>query len=233
MSLPWPEHLAARLVPRQGSAADPDGALDAFDQSLPRARRAGGALSVIVSDHFVRYVAFESADALHGEDETVEYARFRFGSVYGDAARGWRICVSRKLPGAARVAAAVDAALVDALAARVRAKGWKLEALEPALAGRYDRLRRQLRAAQGWFALAEAGRLSALRFCRGAVTDIFSVSAARGPGEELAAQIERRMLAAGDAAPGEIYLYGFADRDALMLPFAWKTTRLTGAAGGA
>lgn len=150
---------ALRLEPAAGGAPW-QAALAALPAALAGARRAPCEVTVILSNHFVRYALLPWNGALRGGDEWLALARHHFATVYGRAADPWSLRVAETAPRGARVASAVDPALLDALAPAVGAAGGTLVSIQPLLIAAFNRLRKRLGGSAGcWLVVAEPGRL--------------------------------------------------------------------------
>ena len=114
--------------------------------------------TVILSNHFVRYVLVPWRDALSGADEELAFARHCFAKVYGDAAAGWEVRVSDDKPGAPRVASAVDRQLMEALRSAFAQSAIALRSVQPFLMISFNRWRGEFRRRDAWFVIAERGR---------------------------------------------------------------------------
>ena len=114
--------------------------------------------TVVLSNHFVRYVLVPWSDALNGADEELAFARHCFAKVYGDAAAGWEVRVSDDKPGAPRVASAVDRQLIEALRSAFAQSAIALRSVQPFLMISFNRWRGEFRQRDAWFVIAERGR---------------------------------------------------------------------------
>ena len=114
--------------------------------------------TVVLSNHFVRYVLVPWSDALNGADEELAFARHCFAKVYGDAAAGWEVRVSDEKPGAPRVASAVDRQLIEALRSAFAQSAIALRSVQPFLMISFNRWRGEFRRRDAWFVIAERGR---------------------------------------------------------------------------
>lgn len=159
------------------------GAVDALAPALealaPRAAR----VRFAVSDHFVRYLTLPWALELRGEDERAAYLKHHFETVYGPRASDWRMVLERDGAGATRIAAAMDAALTDALREAAIRAGLQLASIEPLAVAAFNRLRRDLPRPGCFFVFAEPGRLTALLAAGGAPLRAASVRCVGAPAE--------------------------------------------------
>lgn len=199
---------SAECTPARAGMHDWSTAADTLAQMLPRPSARRGELAVVLSSHFVRFRLIAWSDAVGSPDEFEAYARIGFEDVYGAAVAGWTLCVSPEGPGCARLAAAIEQALLDRLDADVHAAGLRLASVEPHLAASFNRFLPRLRHADFVFAVTEPGRCSLLVARAGRWLSVRS-SAAQVSGDALAAMLARECELcdfAGDVSPA-VYVH--------------------------
>jgi hypothetical protein len=145
--LPW--RRDARLMVR--AATDLRGAFGA----LPR----GARCRVVVSSELARYALVPFSDAVVGREANEALAGHVFRRTHGERVDGWRIRVAPAPIGAPRLACALDAALLDALAAAARGRGITLASVEPAFVAGFNAAHGRL-PQSCWLAVLEPGRLA-------------------------------------------------------------------------
>ena len=169
MSPLFPERLLARLAPAEIAVGakrypcDPafgtepwHGALEALKgASFPRAR-----VTVVLSNHFVRYALVPWSSALATPAEEEAYLRHHFAKIHGERAKGWLYRASVGRRGEPRVASAVDGELVAAIRALFPKGGKaKLASVQPALMHVFNGARAAVPQAGGaWLVIAEPDR---------------------------------------------------------------------------
>ena len=114
--------------------------------------------TLILSNHFVRYLVLPWSAELVTPAEEAEFARARFAQVFGDKARQWSIRTSSAPAGVERIAVAADAALLEALTHILEASGLTLESCQPALMAQFNASRSRI-GDNAWLVSAEPGRL--------------------------------------------------------------------------
>jgi hypothetical protein len=87
-----------------------------------------------LSGQFCRFALIPWSRGLTREEE-LALARAVFAQTYGEAAHGWEIRVDNLRRGALLLAGAVDAGLIAGLVGAFSSHRWRLDALEPLLAG--------------------------------------------------------------------------------------------------
>jgi hypothetical protein len=112
----------------------------------------------VLSNHFVRYVIVPFDTGVAGPDEDLALARFHFAKIYGERANRWEIRMSEEPGGAARLASAVDAELIEAIRGCFpRSRKQRLVSVQPYLMSAFNLWRRHV-ARDGWLLLVESQR---------------------------------------------------------------------------
>ena len=159
-----PRVAHANWLPSEETPAQPNwgGPIDTLRAMLvdPASRKT--CATVILSNHFVRYLVLSWSAELVTEAEELEYARARFVEVYGEAARDWVIRTSSAAAGGRRLAAAADVALINALTRTLNASGVKFTSCQPALMAQFNAARTRI-GNDAWLVSAERTRLSIAR----------------------------------------------------------------------
>jgi hypothetical protein len=189
----WPERLTLQLEPRPPEEPQPwQGALEDLTGRIAGLRTRVD-VSVVLSNHFVRYAVLPEQDAT--PEEELALARFMFAKIHGERAKAWEVRVSEQL------ACAIDAALLEGLKACFPKSGKaRLVSVQPYLMAAFNRARRRIPPEGAWLLLAERGRTCLARLARRGWASVYS-----GPeteGEEL---IEReRSRASGENLPSVV-----------------------------
>jgi hypothetical protein len=134
-------------------------AIDALPGLLDRVNVRGGRASVVLSNHFVRYLVVPASDELATQREEAGYARARFAQIHGETAREWTLRISREPDGSSRLAAAVDPGLLDALKGALQARRIRFASCRPALTAIMDAARAAIDD-EAWVVVAERGRVA-------------------------------------------------------------------------
>lgn len=167
MSLSLPERLSVTLEPHRvlvgrrvvdadaGYGAEPwHGALHALKEELS-SRKERLDVTVILSNHFVRYAIVPRQDAASA-DEELALARFHFARIHGERAKSWEVRLSGD------VACAIDTALLSELR-KVFSKNLKLVSVQPYLMHAYNQWRPRIPREGAWLVLAEPERVCLAR----------------------------------------------------------------------
>lgn len=152
--------LQAPVLEREIIAVnDPAQALSLLFGALADARWQQTQATLVLSNHFLRYAPIPWTEGLDRAEEDAAYLRHCFQRIYGDAAQGWTLQTSPERSGRARLAAAVDNALLAQLRDGFAQTGITLASLQPYLMSAFNHWRRQVQGAQWAFAVVEPERL--------------------------------------------------------------------------
>lgn len=145
MSRLWPERLQLALEPGEGALQD-------LARKAAAVRRRTD-VTVVLSNHFVRYAVLPDAGGATTPEEEIALARFRFAKIHGERAKGWEVRVCDGL------ACAIDAELLAGVKACFpRAGKARLVSVQPRLMAAYNGARRRIPREGAWLLLAERGR---------------------------------------------------------------------------
>lgn len=141
--------------------------LQAMDTLLVRYSKNNSAVTLVLSNHFVRYVLVPWSDLISSDEQQHAYNRHCFHISYGDSAANWEIRQSRVNVGAAHLASAIDEKLLAACNEIVERHGLRITSIQPYLMSVFNELKNNIQATDAWFALAEAGSICLARFQQG------------------------------------------------------------------
>jgi hypothetical protein len=161
-------------------------------------------VTVIVSNHFVRFAIVPWNDALASPAEEEAYVRHHFAKVCGERAKTWSLRSSQMaLTAPPRLASAVDGALIEGIRVAFPRHGKvRLVSIQPYLMAAINRFRREIPKSGAWLVLAEPGRACIALHVRGGWR---SVQTTRG---SWVAALERERHRAEGEAPGLVLLAG-------------------------
>jgi hypothetical protein len=153
VSLLWPERLTVALEPLPPEEPQPwQGALEDFAPRIAALRKRVD-VTVVLSNHFVRYAVLPDQDGAATPEEELALARFHLAKIHGERVKGWEVRVSERL------ACAIDAALLEGIKKAFPGKGKaKLASVQPRLMAAYNGARRRIPREGAWLLLAERGR---------------------------------------------------------------------------
>lgn len=117
-------------------------------------------VTLVLSNHFVRYALLPWNAVLKTNDEWLALARHRFLSMHGNAANDWEVRVSAAGPQEPRIAGAVEQRLLDAVQTRVTGSGGNLISVQPYLMAAFNGIRAVISNQSCWLVIEERGRLT-------------------------------------------------------------------------
>jgi hypothetical protein len=133
-------------------------AVEALREALTHPNVGSGDATVVLSNHFVRYLLLPwNADLVNGQEE-LAFAGARFQQVFGDAAREWAPRLSHSGPGFVSVASAIERALLEAVSAVIAGSPLRLRSIQPGFMAVCN-ARHRVPSGDAWVAMAEPGRL--------------------------------------------------------------------------
>jgi hypothetical protein len=134
------------------------GAVRAFAAAMAPLRGDRLAVTVVLSNSFVRYAVVPFDAAVSGDDEELAVARFHFQRVHGDRVRDWELRISPGPHGTARLASGIDPGLIAAIRAGLpRGARARLASVQPYLMAAYNRCARDASRRGAWLMLVEPG----------------------------------------------------------------------------
>jgi hypothetical protein len=165
--------------------------------------------TLVLSNHFVRYLIMPWSAQLVKPAEELIYAQMRFQEIFGDAAGDWAVSLSPAPAGAPRIAAAVDRELIGELRMALSGSKLNLVSVQPALMSQFNAWRREI-GDDAWLVLAERGRVLIAWISAGQWRSV-RARPISGEAVPLAQWIEQeKLLLEADAAPTRVCL-GVAD----------------------
>ena len=172
-------------------------------------------VTVVLSNHFVRYDCLPWNSAVSDEEERIALAHHRLAQIYGAAAQASAVRVSPAGKSAPRLVAALDTVLLEKLKRIATEADCKLHSIQPYLMTSFNRFAKNGFENEGWFVAAEKGRFALALFRAGQWQRI---QLRRGAGiASLHEWLERENLAGGEASCREVYLFGpELEREATM-----------------
>lgn len=155
--------LRPRVITKQVIEVDPavgqapwTGAVATLAAALEPLRSARVDATIVLSNHFVRYAIIKPDAALASPAEELGLARFQFGRIYGERAKGWDVRLSAARRRAPRLASAVDTGLIAAIGACfARGAKARLVSVQPYLMSAFNRWRASMAQGDGWLLLIE------------------------------------------------------------------------------
>jgi len=155
-----PRVVAKRAVPvaSQDSREPWDGAIAALREEAQQLRRERLAVTVVLSNHFVRYTVVPPVDSGASRDDALALARFHFSKIHGERAAAWDVRLASPPSGRQTLASAVDSALLDALKTCFPREGApRLVSVQPYTMCAFNFWRHRIGKQGAWLLLVEPG----------------------------------------------------------------------------
>jgi len=166
-------------------------------------------ITVVLSNHFVRYALVPRDPGLDTDEERLAFARFTFARIHGERSKAWQVRLDRGDAGSAQLASAVDDALLQAVRGCFK-PGTKarLVSVQPYLMAAFNRWGRQLSAARGSLLLVEPDRACVARLDNGRWSAVHSARGSFDGAPEWVQFLEReRHLDAGAVPSTEVLVH--------------------------
>ncbi|MBI1425275.1 MAG: hypothetical protein GC149_17650 [Gammaproteobacteria bacterium] len=169
-------------------------ALTALMSALPDFHNGKSNVTVVLSNHFVRYVLVKHLDQVSSLKEEQALVQHHFTRIYGAAVAQWSLQVSpaqhRNCP---RIACAIDRDLIDALRKLLQPTRHVLRSIQPYLMTAFNQYRRYL-TASAWLALVEDGVFCLARLEDSCWQTVKCIRTSDDWQNELTIQLEREEL---------------------------------------
>jgi len=211
-------------------------ALEGLREALAHPNLQPADATVVLSNHFVRYLLIPWNPALTGEREELAFARARFVQVYGEAAQAWVLRISGSGafdldgPGAPRIASAIEPALLDGLNALLGSSPLRLRSIQPQFMAVVNGARARL-PGNAWLAVHEPGRVL-LSLLRGGRWQSLRGRPLNGEPAALAPMLEQERLLLGLESAGErIFLHTRSQSGGMLDTAGLQVERLPDFAG--
>jgi hypothetical protein len=200
------------------AAPTPQAAVDALNTLIARPGVGPGELTLVLSNHFVRYLLVPWSTGVGKPSELAAYAGICFDETFGTDAGQREILVNRERAPSARIAAGLDTRFLHALRTAVGGSRLRLVSVQPYLASLFNRVRPSLATKDFVFLVAEPTRTCLLVATGGCWRTLRNTGSAATP-QELADLVEREAQLAGLAEHGMPPVFVHAPgQDDLELP---------------
>jgi len=160
-----------------------------------------GEAAVVLADQFVRYALLPYNETLKTREQWLALATHRFNTLHGPRATEWQISVTETAPQGARLACAVDRALVNQLMEVFSKANMRLVSVQPFLVAAFNRIRKTVGNGSCWLVVEEPGRLTLALIQRGMWIAIRSRRVDSGWRNALPEILERESAFLGLAQP--------------------------------
>jgi hypothetical protein len=184
-------------------------------------------VTVVLSNHFVRYALVPASETLAAGDEELAFAKYCFVKVHGERAKAWDVRLSAADGRSPRVASAIDAGLLAAIQACFPASGRpRLVSVQPYLMAAFNRSTARKGKHSGWLLLVEPQRACLACIEGGHWTAVRNVKGAFEQPAQWAELLDRERYVAG-AAGADVFVHAPA-ASAPAESGAWRFQPLSG-----
>ena len=191
------------------------GAVAALGQLPEETTNANSEITVVLSNHFARFILVPWSQGLGNAEEETAFVRYCFAKVHGERSKAWDVRLSPAPTGSTRIASAVDSSLVQAVRAAFPAGARaKLVSVQPYLMSAFNRWRKHVEGERAWFLLVEPQR-ACLAYLEGGLWS--AVRNTRGSFDEpsqWAGLLDReRHRVGGEGASEDVYVHAPRSRE--------------------
>lgn len=141
-------------------AAPWQAAIEALPVALAPSLAERPEVTVILSNHFVRYALLPWNDTLKTAQEWTDLARHRLSAIHGDAVNGWLVRVAETHPQGPRIVSAIDKGLLEALDDQLCGSGVMLKSVQPYLTTAFNQAQKEIARESCWFVIEDSGCLT-------------------------------------------------------------------------
>jgi hypothetical protein len=217
--------LRPRVSEKRTVACDPaagsqpwQGAVAALEQVAEETRHTNAKVTVVLSNHFARFILVPWSEGLKNAEEETAFVRYCFAKVHGERSKEWDLRLSPTPTGSARIASAIDSSLVQAVrAAFPAAARAKLVSVQPYLMSAFNRWRKDIKGERAWFLLVEPQRACLARLEGGRWSVVRNARGTFDEPRQWAGLLDReRHRVGGDEASEGVYVH--APRNGNALP---------------
>lgn len=199
-----------------------------LENNLKKAPWNSARVTVVLSNHFVRYMLIPWNDMLLHPKEQQAYLQHLFNETYGDTATNYALRLSPAAPGKERIASALDKNLLEQVRSTVSNAGLQLDSIQPWLMYYFNRYRDQMPDAGGWFVSVEHGISAIIGVANGAWRLVHTLRCGTLWQQELHAALDRFYLSGeANAIPKTLYwCSNDTQHDVSAFNSAWQLIRL-------
>lgn len=216
-----PQHVLVRRVPHRlgrpaltqvltcgpSEGAEWEQPLKALTEAAANGAWHGAQATVILSNHYVRYMLAPASPGLSGA-EYLEFTRRQFTKIFGTNAVDWVLRINPGSPEQPRLASAIVPSLLHSLAETMQTAGMHLSSVQPYLMAVYNEFRRSIGPKCAWLALAEAGRIVVALHERERWLGTWAMRSGAAWGADLISLLDRaRFLADSTAEARTVWLH--------------------------
>ena len=205
-------------------------AIEALREVAQELKDVKAEVTVVLSNHFVRYALVPPGEGLDEGDEELAYARYCFGKIHGARSKSWEVRMTGGRRGMSeRLASAIDGTLLEAVQGCFpRERRLKLGSVQPYLMSAFNYWRGALGADTAWFLLVEPQRFCLALLQEGRWTAVRNSKAELDGPAQWAELLEREQHMVEGEQPSRAYVHAPHARDTRgAAPEGWTLERLS------
>ncbi len=201
------------------------GPLMALSRVLQTKEWAQGDLSIVLSNHFVRYQVVSWRDELRDMPELIEYASQLLRQAYGRQSADWSVEISLDRVGSPYVASAVETQFLDEIKGIAVHQGRRLVSVRPLLMEAFNWAKAWLKTACQWLVIVEDGMICAALVGHGRWVVVRTCRTGPDWPAELVAMLEREQFLVDEAESAQTVLLHVVNGEPMELPANQWTVR--------
>lgn len=189
-------------------------ALDVFECWLGSHEMGRADVTVVLSNHFVRYAVMPYSIDVNSREEERTLAQILFEGVYGELVKQWKLEIVDGGYGEPRLMAAADTSLLDKIANVLTPSTLQLSAITPYFVSAFNRFHKQMQEPDGLFTVVEAGQMVVVAFKNAQLSSVRRVLLNGKLDEHLPKLLQREALTSGldmNAVPIYLHVVGRPD----------------------
>ena len=212
-----------------------DKVLMALEAALPAYAQQHAAATLILSNHFARYMLVPWSEDLSGDAERLAYTRHCYREHYGEVANQWELRLSPDRDGTTQLSCAVDRRLLAATRDIFARRGMTIASIQPHLMAAYNRAYPLLQRRTAWLGLVEPGMLFLALLEQGQWSRLRTLRIGADWQEQLPQLLDREACLAGVAEATSEVLLAAPDAGTLTFPGGgrWQFRQLSAPAAQA
>ena len=209
LSQRWRPKVIAKHAVEIGATAGPDWrpCVDGLQKALHETAWQNADVSLVISNHFVRYALVPWSDQLSTDVEKEAWVAHQFLELYGEVTTSQEYRWSDDRPDLPCVASAIDTDFIAQIRAVFEPTSLRLRSVQPYLMAAFNRCKRHAKKDSVWLVLPENGRVCIAAISNGQWRAISSRSLGADWAGELSVLLERQLLVAEEDVPAVVLAY--------------------------
>lgn len=202
----------------QPDAPNWQSALSTFEYWLASSEMKEADVTIILSNHFVRYSLIPDSTEVNSRDEARTLAKIIFEEIYGSPAKQWGFAIEEGVDGESRLIAAIDSDFLNKIVEVLKICSMRLSTITPYFVSVFNRFHRQISNSDCFFALIERDLMMLATFNKSNLTTIrrFALNSMLDP--QFSTVLLREVLTSGLAMENVPVYFHVIDQSNIKLP---------------